>query len=182
MKVEKGDIWQALGEADLILVTTNAHVTDAGELVMGAGAAESAKRQFPALPLELGQLLKQSGRAGGRYGVLLAGKVRYGYRHEAKEGEVQLIGPDPRFQEGRVRTRVGGFQSKTDWRKPSTIGLIAYSCGMLLRKLHAFEKSQGRPPRCALTFPGIRNGQLNREDVLPVLEDLLPDNVVVFEL
>ena len=54
MRVERGDLWNALGDADLIVVSINRTVTRNGALVMGAGAARQAKCRFPMLPALFG--------------------------------------------------------------------------------------------------------------------------------
>jgi len=73
--------------------------------------------------------------------------------------------------------KFAAFQVKYHWFDEADLGLIQKSTDLL--------KYQARLNICCLTyhlpFPGIGNGKLSREDVLPILEEL-PSNVVVHEL
>lgn len=57
MRFERGDLWNALGDADLLVVSINRTITRDGNLVMGAGAARQAKFRFPMLPALFGALV-----------------------------------------------------------------------------------------------------------------------------
>lgn len=69
----------------------------------------------------------------------------------------------------------GAFQTKYSWRQKSTLELVRYSTIKLFEWLLAHPTAT-----VALPFPGINNGGLKREDVLPIIS-LLPDNVRVYE-
>ncbi|MEK6860596.1 MAG: hypothetical protein AABY07_01375 [Nanoarchaeota archaeon] len=47
MILVKGNMWDELGKAELILVTANSNIKKNGALVMGAGAAKEARDRFP---------------------------------------------------------------------------------------------------------------------------------------
>jgi hypothetical protein len=68
---------------------------------------------------------------------------------------------------------VGFFMVKDHWRQPAKLDIIEDSVTDLLEYVHKFN-------RFDLNFPGIGNGKLAREDVLPLLQEL-PDNVHVWE-
>ena|SRR5713101_4782445 len=70
----------------------------------------------------------------------------------------------------------GAFQVKHEWFSKADLTLITYSC-LGLENLAKILPNW----RFALNFPGIGNGQLSREDVLPIIENFLPDNVEVWE-
>jgi hypothetical protein len=57
MILEVGDMWVALEETDLFLITANATIKRNGALVMGRGLALEAKRRFPGLDLACGRLV-----------------------------------------------------------------------------------------------------------------------------
>lgn len=95
MILRQSDLWTS--DADVILVTTNATINRAGELVMGRGAALEAKLRFPDVPKMLARRIP----ANGRYGVIIlaqkyyttfnpggfclgAFQVKYGYAEEAR--------------------------------------------------------------------------------------------------
>lgn len=68
------------------------------------------------------------------------------------------------------------FQVKYHWADKADLDLINNSCHTLVQ-LSEFEKGK----TFFLNFPGIGNGQLSREEVLPIVE-ALPDNIVVWEM
>jgi len=59
MKEATGNLWTV--PASWRCVTTNGIVKDNGELVMGAGVALEAKKQYPDLPKKLGQWVEKYG-------------------------------------------------------------------------------------------------------------------------
>jgi len=67
------------------------------------------------------------------------------------------------------------FQVKTFWGNPADLGLIEFSTNML-----NFIADKHAEATFALNFPGIGNGGLRRELVLPIIQTL-PDNVQVWE-
>ncbi len=73
------------------------------------------------------------------------------------------------------RTKIGAFQVKRSFSKKAELDLIALSTDML----NAFTQ-QYSSAVIALNFPGIGNGGLEREDVLPIIETL-SDNVHVYQ-
>ncbi len=68
---------------------------------------------------------------------------------------------------------VGYFMVKRHWREAADLDIIAESCRQLASCAHMWT-------RVDLNFPGIGNGKLKREDVLPLLQQL-PDHVHVWE-
>lgn len=73
--------------------------------------------------------------------------------------------------------RVGYFMVKAHWAEPAKLDVIQQSVDDLLQWI---EESDAPLNRIDLNFPGIGNGKLKREDVLPLLQ-VLPDNVHVWE-
>jgi hypothetical protein len=146
----KGNLWDEVGRADLILVTANSTLNSRGELVMGKGAALEAKQRYPWLPGEAGRAIRAKGGSGTYYGALAF--------------PPRLDAPD---------TDIGILQVKIHWHEPARLSLIELS-------LKGLAETSIHYTRIALNFPGIGAGQLNREDVLPLLE-CLPDNVFIYE-
>lgn len=151
----RGNLWDEIGVADVVLVTTNSVVMHYNrpnspncELVMGAGSAREARERYPNLPHALGRLIALKGEHLGVYGVIIPPPV----------------GVDP---------LVGAFQTKVHWKKPSELSVIEYSTFMLFGVAKKYR-------RVALPFPGINHGKLTRDEVLPLLSDL-PDNVIIYE-
>lgn len=71
------------------------------------------------------------------------------------------------------RQQVGYFMVKTHWAEPASLPVIMRSTAELI------EAATHRK-RIDLNFPGIGNGKLPRETVLPLME-YLPDNVHIWE-
>ncbi len=150
-----GDLWQELGRADLILVTTNAVVSRSGRLVMGKGAAYEAAALFPTLSTTAGiaiQNVRMAQGEGQPYGV--------------------KYWPLPSTIHGERHFFVGIFQVKWDWRQPASLSLIRHSVLDLVRIAHSRK-------RIALNYPGTGNGHLSPRAVAPLLEPL-PDHVFIY--
>jgi hypothetical protein len=143
-----GDIWQEIGKAGAILVTSNSYVNSAGCLVMGRGAAREAALRWPALPRILGDYIRQFGGHLGEYGVLFVSK------------NVLETSSD-----------IGVFQVKRHFRDQAYPRLITASVYNLRDYAHRYE-------RIALNYPGIGNGRLREEDVRPLLEPLPDNVVI----
>jgi len=152
MRVVTGDLWSELGLAELLLVTTNAVVTQDGRLVMGRGAAREARDRFAGLDRDLGEVIRSMASPIEQhlvqYGVALA------------RGTYHPI------------TRLGAFQVKAHWQDAASPELIAYSCGRLAAIADRYH-------RIALNFPGIGAGGLPAEQVTPLLL-VLPDHVLIY--
>ena len=71
------------------------------------------------------------------------------------------------------RQHVGFFMVKLHWNDPAHIPTIMRSTARLIEIAPMYA-------RIDLNFPGIGNGKLKREDVLPIIEQL-PDNVHIWE-
>jgi hypothetical protein len=67
------------------------------------------------------------------------------------------------------------FMVKDHWGNPAKLRIIRDSA----RRLREVARHH-RDQRYDLNFPGIGNGKLTKEEVLPMIEDL-PDNVHVWE-
>lgn len=68
---------------------------------------------------------------------------------------------------------VGWFRVKDHFAQPAKVSIISSSVNRLGIIADGYD-------RIDLNFPGIGNGQLSREDVLPMLMDL-PDHVHIWE-
>lgn len=73
---------------------------------------------------------------------------------------------------------LGLFQVKYHWRDEARLDLITLSAQLLSRVAATNEGIV-----YCLPFPGIGNGRLSKEDVLPILEEVFEDNnnIVVIE-
>lgn len=156
MILEKGNMWDVFGNTGLFYITTNPIVNANGEAVMGRGIALEAAKRFPTIRKDF------------------AGKLAY-LRREEPFRYTGYIGS----YDGQAMCY---FMVKNHWKAQARLDLIDLSC----RSLIADNMGRGIPGgymyenRIDLNFPGIGNGGLKREDVLPILQQL-PDNVHVWE-
>ena len=139
----RGNIWLMLANTNLLLFTSNSTLKENGELVMGAGIAKEVKERLPMFPLMIGNRIKAIDKVDKWYGVLTSKNYR-----------------------------IGAFQTKTDWKFPSTLELIEYSTEMLIQIASNYE-------RIDMPVPGCQNGGLQYKDVEPIIKRL-PDNVHIW--
>ena len=149
----KGNMWEAVKYNGLwtALVTTNSFVRKDGCLVMGRGAAKQMAERWSFVPRIAGHMIQRNVGHLGKYGVMLIPK------------------------ELTDDVTLGLFQVKYGWMEDADLELIEYSVDVLC------SMTVIRRNPIALNFPGIGNGKLKREDVLPIV-DILPENVHIFEL
>ena len=102
--------------------------------------------------------------------------VRDTYKGSAKIFGTMIKGNKKFYLKGSKDLGVFAFQTKIKWRDKSHQDIIEKGIKKLTDYAikHDFLK-------IALPFPGISNGGLNREDILPFLK-VLPNNVDIWEL
>jgi hypothetical protein len=146
-----GNMWSAFSEVDLFLITTNATIKRNGALVMGRGIARQARDRFPGLDTAMGRQILSV--CGNHSTLLRPGQGEYGL----------LV--SPRWPQAKV----GAFQVKRHYGQPANLELIRHSTAVLQTWCAEHPNAQ-----IAVNFPGIGNGRLPREDVLPIIMQL-PD-------
>lgn len=154
MQLEKGDIWRIVNETDVFIVTTNATLKKDYRLVMGRGLAKQIRDRIPGIDLELGTR------------ILLG-------RHYTTSQQFYLV--NYLFVLVPRTPAVGAFQVKEHYESPAKLELITGATQVLIDLALSFKDK-----RFDMNFPGIGNGQLERDVVLPIIVNL-PDNVHVWE-
>ena len=158
---ERGDMFSVWGKTDLFLFTSNPIVNKQGLAVMGRGIAKQLSDKVPTIRKAFADYLK---RSSGEYAV-------------ADLGEYTI---------GTATQRVGYFMVKAHWADPASLRIIEESVDCLIAilvELQWFSEVVDDAPfnfRVDLNFPGIGNGKLQRDDVLPLLLKL-PDYVHIWE-
>lgn len=158
---EKGNMFDVWGSSDLFLFTSNPIVNKQGLAVMGRGIAKQLADKVPYIRKDFADYLHKS---RGAYPMAVLGS----------------------YVIDGVTQRVGYFMVKTHWAEAAKLDVIADSVDALiacLTELHWFtEEVEGDPFnfRVDLNFPGIGNGKLKREEVLPLLLEL-PEYVHIWE-
>lgn len=151
MILEKGDMFSMWGKTDLFLFTSNPIVNKRGLAVMGRGIAKQLADRYPDVPVAFGNKLRS-------------------FTEDPDTWQCDEIGSF----DGQ---RVGFFMVKDHWSNTARLDIIQQSAEDLIQWI---EETDDPLERVDLNFPGIGNGRLNREDVLPLIERL-PDNVHVWE-
>lgn len=155
---EKGNMFDVWGRTDLFLFTSNPIVNKKGLAVMGRGIAKQLADEHPQIRKDFGDWLT-------------IWWPRLKYHVEALD-----------YYDGQ---NVGFFMVKDHWAADAKLEVIERSVDSLLgfiEDANALATDDVRVPvrRVDLNFPGIGNGKLKREAVLPLLERL-PENVHVWE-
>jgi hypothetical protein len=149
MNLKYGDMWDVWESSDLFVITGNSYLRKDGCLVMGRGIARQAKDKFKGLNLKLGKIIEREVGHLGKYYL--------------------LVSTD--WKRGR---KLALAQVKTDFSYDADLGLIR---GMTSRlNVLAVENKESV---INMNFPGIGNGNLSVEQVMPLIETL-PDNVNVW--
>lgn len=166
MKLEYGNILTM--DADAYCVTTNGFVKKNGCAVMGRGIAKQVADIYPDLPKILGKLLTNKGNnvhilkdLGNEYIVSFPTKPVYTVsKGDNVVSHARILYP--------LLAYVPGYHAI------SQLDIIERSCIQLVQ----LTDKQGWN-RVILPPPGCGNGQLNWDDVRPILEKHLDDRFVV---
>lgn len=145
-----GNMWTAYAVADLFLITTNS----------------TLKKSSQGLVMGRGIARQAKERFPGL-------DIALGKQIQANYGNLGVYGllVSPRWPDAKL----GAFQVKRHYSQPATLGLIRQSTAALCTWC-----SQHPDARVALNFPGIGNGRLRREDVLPIIAQL-PTQITIWE-
>ena len=152
-------------ELDLYVVTTNGCITD-DKLVMGRGVALDAKGLCPRLPREAAETI-QGAPGFHRHS---AGCFVYGF-----VVLYQVVCRD------KVERNFGLFQVKYKFADAADTALIGYSVVVMNHVLRGDYFNSQRFKKIGMNYPGIGNGRLTKDQVVPLLESL-DKRVTVYEL
>lgn len=158
MKEEIGDLFENIGTADVLCITTNGDVNKAGQAVMGRGVALQAAKRWPPIRHALASALKHRGNVVNVLGVI--------------GGQTHLP------IEGCRATAIVAFPVKHHWWQKADLALIEESA-MRLAGEYSPERTTAR--RIVLPRAGCGNGGLSWEEVRPILARHLDDRFVVVE-
>lgn len=163
MLTASGDLWSYLGRVSCIFITTNSVTKANGDAVMGRGCALEAAQRYPSLPKLLAQHLHSKGNVPGCLLKVprpsLAARTQVNLFNDGKP----VVEP-----EWAMETWIASFPTKTDCKLPSSIRLITAGA------LHV-QKYMAVGWTAVMPYPGVGNGKLRREDVIPLLTDILDD-------
>jgi hypothetical protein len=159
----KLDLWAE--PADAKCITTNGFVKNNGNLVMGAGVAGQAQSRYPQLP-----------KIWGESYSLRKGYHRVGARTQDEPPKL-LVGPHA--QELRVQDDLThdftfvSFPVKYNWYEKADLNIIKNSAYDLAQAIEDYGWEKVLLPR-----PGCGNGQLDWEEVMPIIAPFFPHDRV----
>lgn len=143
------NLWEV--PADLHVITTNGTVKMNGACVMGRGCAREAKYMYPSLDLKLGRMVKDSGNI------------------------VHFLNFTPARPNVDYPHRLASFPVKHNWWEQADTYLIERSAKQLVELVNTTPGIMS----VVMPRPGCGNGQLNWQDVRPLIEPILDDRFTV---
>lgn len=153
MLEKRGDLWTF--QVDYRCITTNGFVKKNGEAVMGRGCAKQAATRWPGLPRVLGDLIHEYGNVTQEIGY-----------STLTDGEIKHCAWD-----------LVSFPVKHHWREKADLALIERSAHQLVELVN--EEPDPDEVEVVIPRPGCGNGQLDWEDVEPVIEPILDDRFTI---
>jgi len=166
------DIWSSLGNVDAICITSNGFIKNNGKTVMGRGIALEARNKFKGIDLCLGKAIKKNGwnmvnfliREGKTWIISFPVKRDFLiYDYPVEEKLVKHM--KNKFHPGQI---VPG------WALKAELEIIEMSSKILQHTINNQDWSD-----VYMTQPGCHNGELNWEDVEPILDKYLDERVIV---
>lgn len=164
MREMRGDLFDQIGRAEYICITTNGTVKNNGSAVLGRGCALQAKTRWNGLPEYLGSLLQVHGNLPFYLGAIDEFKFwRKGAR--AKNwNDTGLI----------------SFPVKHVWNQMADIDLIKRSCAHLISMINYQQTDRvTKIENVIIPRPGCGNGNLEWGYVRPAIAPLLDDRFVI---
>lgn len=165
----KGDLWHY--DAPVVCITTNGFVKSNGYAVMGRGCAKQAADMWPALPATLGDRLRAYGNHVHWLGNV--GSDFVGHLNLVSFPVKPTSSPcktDKSNVVAHMRKHFQPGQTVPGWACVAELSIIQRSCYELVQLVttNAFHK-------VVLPRPGCGAGELNWNDVKPVLQKWLDD-------
>jgi len=164
MKEMRGDLFSCT--ADAICVTTNGFVKKNGDAVMGMGCAKTLKELYPVAPKLLGQAIKEHGNVvnflGNHNGTIVMSFPVKASNEICETDSANVV--DHNKKKYTVNNIVPGFACK------ARLKIIERSARDLVRWADHNKWQNVIIPR-----PGCGAGELDWNDVKPVLDSILDD-------
>lgn len=183
MRIERGNVWVALGEVDAICVTTNGCIKRNGRAVMGRGIARTACDLFPNIDITLAADLRSEGLRVVTLcqppdNTAIVAFPTKGTDYVLTEEDVtsgaykQFVMPD--FLASQLRRPTPG-SVVPGWACRSDLALIRQSCQQLVELTNQTGWTEIHLP-----MPGCGNGGLQPQHVRPILEEHFDDRFTVY--
>lgn len=153
MKFEKGNLFECT--TGPIFVTASAFISNDGSLLMNRGAAATCSQKYP----DIGKVFGDLARKGGTLHRNEVGNkfLRFGTIYDSKN-------------------KLGIFQVKYHFKDDVDLSIVRYSATMLAGISRVIGTVN-------MNFPGCGYGQIDRRQVMHVLDDVLDkEDVIVWRL
>ena len=167
--LQKRDIWSFVSHVDAICITTNGFVKRNGAAVMGRGTAFQAKKRFYGIDYALGNAIRKNGNV-----VQVIWDDPTIVAFPVKPVSVKFDGHNVvshAVHQFRIGDVVPGFLSRAD------IAIIERS----LKQLVDLANKRGWR-KVVLPMPGTGAGELDPDDIVPLLEKYLDSRFIVVYL
>ena len=159
----KGNLWDYLGKASVICITTNGFTKRNGEAVMGRGCASQAKIRYMGIDRILGRRLAIKGnipfQIGEDQNTLI---YSFPVKHES------MCNLDKNLIVPHMQNKIKPGDVIPGWALKADIDLIAKSAGLMQALANENNWDSVILPR-----PGCGAGELTWSNVKPVLKELL---------
>lgn len=171
MKLIYGNLWDQ--QADAICITTNGFIKSNGECVMGRGCALEAAKRFKQLPTLLANAIKKRGNVVNPLGKFINQGSPTVILSFPVKPDIQIT-QDPnqivQHIRGKLKPDRSGNYHIPGWACKASLEIIEQSCQQLVHITNTLNFQKVIVPR-----PGVGYGELQWEDVQPILEKYLDD-------
>lgn len=173
-KLAQGNLWNYIGKANAVCITTNGFTKRSGQAVMGRGCAAQALKRYPGLDKTLGEMIGEHGNRTMRLTKergtsIVAFPVKPTFRtarnREELEGKCVKHMVDQLFEQ--LSNKDSAFIP--GWATKAEVSIIADSAQKLKMMADKFDWRH-----VVLPMPGCGAGELTfNKDVKPVLDKIL---------
>ena len=170
MKEITGDLWDHIGKADAICVTTNGFVKRDGSAVMGRGCAKQAVQRIPSLAPLLGLKIKQLGLCVCKLKAYNNTEIiAFPVKPKGLHAHITVIDRFVvRHMVDKLKFDKHGTTYVPGWAAKANIKIIERSCKQLNKLTSIMNWNKVILPR-----PGCGAGELNWQNVKPVIQKIL---------
>ena len=179
-KIVRDNLWNFIGKASALCITTNGFTKRSGHAVMGRGCAAQALKRYPSIDKKLGDLIQDHGNrpmrvTKERNTSIVSFPVKPIYRTARSEEElenkcvkhmVSQLSPDLGIKD---KVFIPGWATKAE------VAIIRDSAQKLVAMADKFDWKL-----VALPLPGCGAGELQFEkDVKPILDKILDQRFIL---
>ena len=173
MKYWYGDIVEEkLGEDCVMCITTNGFVKKSGQAVMGRGIAKQIKDKIPKIDLQLGNLIFID---GNRVNIIRKYADTTLVAFPVKPDKIYIDNPDKvNFAVKHMKNKFKMYDTIPGWACVADIEIIYESTKRLVSLANINKWHTVYLPK-----PGCGAGELDWEDVEPIMSELLDDRFYI---